>query len=1050
MKIGEAGEFDYSGSQAIKALKDEGITTILVNPNIATIQTSAHLADQVYFIPVTADFVRDVIKKERPDAILLGFGGQTALNCGLALDENRTLDEFNVTVLGTSVQAIRETEDRNLFVTKLSEIDVNVPQSQAATSVDDAIRIAQTIGYPVMLRIAYALGGLGSGICLTDKDLRERASKAFRYATQILIEESLTGWKEVEYEVVRDRHDNCVTVCNMENLDPMGIHTGESIVVAPSQTLNNWDYHWLRKISIRVVRHLGIVGECNIQFAFDPYSEEYRVIEVNARLSRSSALASKATGYPLAYIAAKLSLGWGLPDLPNSMTGITQACFEPALDYIVVKMPRWDLKKFNLVSTKLGSGMKSVGEVMAIGRTFEEALQKAIRMLDIGVQGVVDPSGELNFHDIEQELSEPTPDRIFAIARAMQSGITIERIYELSKVNRWFLFKVQHIVELARQFTVSGQVLDDHELLQEAKRAGFSDLQIARLINVEETQVRQKRKALGIIPYVKQIDTLAAEYPARSNYLYLTYNGDGDDIEFGQSQSVIVLGSGAYRIGSSVEFDWCCVNTVRTLRDTNYRTIMINHNPETVSTDYNECDALYFEELSLETVLDIVNKEQSIGLILSMGGQVPNNLALPLYREGVRILGTSPLSIDQAEDRHKFSKLLDDLKVKQPDWRELIGLDEALAFAKTVGYPVLIRPSYVLSGAAMGVASNEIELSRFVERAAKGSPEFPVVISQFLDNAKELEMDAVAKNGKIVLYAISEHIENAGVHSGDSTLVFPAQRTYLETMRRIKRVGAQIAERLNITGPFNIQFIAKDNEIKVIECNVRASRSFPFVSKISNVNFIDCATRIIMGEDVTAFNGIRGELDCVGVKAPQFSFTRLDGADPVLGVEMASTGEVGCIGDDFEEAFLKAMLSVGYHLPVNTILLSTGPVESKADFLDCATTLCTMDIELYATQGTAEFLHANGVDSTVLHWPLEEVKPNAIDYLSQGKIDLVINIPKNYQEQELTNDYLIRRKAVDMAVPLITNIQLAQRWVEAISRKQRGDLKVKSWSEYQH
>tara|TARA_B100000315_G_scaffold258315_1_gene309994 strand:- start:176 stop:3373 length:3198 start_codon:yes stop_codon:yes gene_type:complete len=1050
LKIGEAGEFDYSGSQAIKALKDEGITTILVNPNIATIQTSAHLADQVYFIPVTADFVRDVIKKERPDAILLGFGGQTALNCGLALDENRTLDEFNVTVLGTSVQAIRETEDRNLFVTKLSEIDVNVPQSQAATSVDDAIRIAQTIGYPVMLRIAYALGGLGSGICLTDKDLRERASKAFRYATQILIEESLTGWKEVEYEVVRDRHDNCVTVCNMENLDPMGIHTGESIVVAPSQTLNNWDYHWLRKISIRVVRHLGIVGECNIQFAFDPYSEEYRVIEVNARLSRSSALASKATGYPLAYIAAKLSLGWGLPDLPNSMTGITQACFEPALDYIVVKMPRWDLKKFNLVSTKLGSGMKSVGEVMAIGRTFEEALQKAIRMLDIGVQGVVDPSGELNFHDIEQELSEPTPDRIFAIARAMQSGITIERIYELSKVNRWFLFKVQHIVELARQFTVSGQVLDDHELLQEAKRAGFSDLQIARLINVEETQVRQKRKALGIIPYVKQIDTLAAEYPARSNYLYLTYNGDGDDIEFGQSQSVIVLGSGAYRIGSSVEFDWCCVNTVRTLRDTNYRTIMINHNPETVSTDYNECDALYFEELSLETVLDIVNKEQSIGLILSMGGQVPNNLALPLYREGVRILGTSPLSIDQAEDRHKFSKLLDDLKVKQPDWRELIGLDEALAFAKTVGYPVLIRPSYVLSGAAMGVASNEIELSRFVERAAKGSPEFPVVISQFLDNAKELEMDAVAKNGKIVLYAISEHIENAGVHSGDSTLVFPAQRTYLETMRRIKRVGAQIAERLNITGPFNIQFIAKDNEIKVIECNVRASRSFPFVSKISNVNFIDCATRIIMGEDVTAFNGIRGELDCVGVKAPQFSFTRLDGADPVLGVEMASTGEVGCIGDDFEEAFLKAMLSVGYHLPVNTILLSTGPVESKADFLDCATTLCTMDIELYATQGTAEFLHANGVDSTVLHWPLEEVKPNAIDYLSQGKIDLVINIPKNYQEQELTNDYLIRRKAVDMAVPLITNIQLAQRWVEAISRKQRGDLKVKSWSEYQH
>ncbi|MBQ27979.1 MAG: carbamoyl phosphate synthase large subunit [Nitrospiraceae bacterium] len=1050
LKIGEAGEFDYSGSQAIKALKDEGITTILVNPNIATIQTSEHLADQVYFLPVTADFVRDVIEKERPDGILLGFGGQTALNCGLALDEKGTLNEFNVTVLGTSVQVIRETEDRNLFVNKLLEINVKVPQSEAVTSVDDAIRVAQTIGYPVMLRIAYALGGLGSGICLTDKDLRERATKAFRYANQILIEESLAGWKEVEYEVVRDRHDNCVTVCNMENLDPMGIHTGESIVVAPSQTLSNQDYHCLRQISIRVVRHLGIVGECNIQFAFDPYSDEYRVIEVNARLSRSSALASKATGYPLAYIAAKLGLGWGLPDLPNSMTGITQACFEPALDYIVVKMPRWDLKKFNLVSNKLGSGMKSVGEVMAIGRTFEEALQKAIRMLDSGVQGLVDPGRELDVHDIDQELSEPTPDRIFAIAEAMQAGMTIERIYELSKVNRWFLFKIQHVVELARQFTVSERPLDDHDLLQEAKRAGFSDLQIARLIDAEETQVRQRREALGIIPYVKQIDTLAAEYPARSNYLYLTYNGQGDDIEFGHGQSVIVLGSGAYRIGSSVEFDWCCVNTVRTLRDTNHRTIMINHNPETVSTDYNECDALYFEELSLETVLDIVNKEQPIGLILSMGGQVPNNLALPLHRAGVRILGTPPSSIDQAEDRHKFSKLLDDLGVKQPAWRELVGLNEALAFAETVGYPVLIRPSYVLSGAAMGVASNQAELSRFVERAAKGSSEFPVVISQFLDNAKELEMDAVAKDGKLVLYAISEHIENAGVHSGDSTLVFPAQRTYLETMRRIKRVGAQIAERLNITGPFNIQFIAKDNEVKVIECNVRASRSFPFVSKISKVNFIDCATRIIMGDDGTLFNGAIGELDCVGVKAPQFSFTRLDGADPVLGVEMASTGEVGCIGDDFEEAFLKAMLSVGYRLPVNTILLSTGPVESKAAFLDCAAALCTMDIELYATQGTAEFLSANGVSSTILHWPLEKMTPNAIDYLSQGKIDLVINIPKNYQEQELTNDYLIRRKAVDMAVPLITNIQLAQRWVEAISRKQRSDLQIKSWAEYQH
>ncbi len=1050
LKIGEAGEFDYSGSQAIKALKDEGITTILVNPNIATIQTSKHLADEVYFLPVNADFVRDVIEKERPDGILLGFGGQTALNCGLALDDDGTLQEFGVAVLGTSVQVIRETEDRNLFLDKLSEIDVKAPKSEAVTSVDGAVRVAQAIGYPVMLRIAYALGGLGSGICMTDDDLRERAIKAFRYANQILIEESLTGWKEVEYEVVRDRHDNCITVCNMENLDPMGIHTGESIVVAPSQTLSNRDYHWLRQISIKVVRHLGVVGECNIQFAFDPYSEAYRVIEVNARLSRSSALASKATGYPLAYIAAKLALGHGLPDLPNSMTGTTQSCFEPALDYIVVKMPRWDLKKFNLVSKKLGSAMKSVGEVMAIGRTFEEALQKAIRMLDVGVQGVVGLHRGLDADDIDLELSEPTPDRIFAIADAMQAGMAIERIYELSKVNRWFLFKIHHIVELAQRLTTAAQPLADHDLLQEAKRAGFGDFQIACLINTEECQVRQKREALGIIPCVKQIDTLAAEYPARSNYLYLTYNGQDDDIEFGHGQSVIVLGSGAYRIGSSVEFDWCCVNTVRTLRDTNRRTIMINHNPETVSTDYNECDALYFEELNLETVLDIVKKEQPIGLVLSMGGQVPNNLALPLHRAGVCILGTSPVSIDQAEDRHKFSKLLDQLEIQQPAWRELVGLNEALAFAKRVGYPVLIRPSYVLSGAAMGVASNELELSRFVERAAKGSPEFPVVISQFLDNAKELEMDAVAKDGKIVLYAISEHIENAGVHSGDSTLVFPAQRTYLETIRRIKRVSSKIAERLNITGPLNIQFIAKENEVKVIECNVRASRSFPFVSKISKVNFIDCATRVMMGDDVSSFNGVMQELDYVGVKAPQFSFTRLDGADPVLGVEMASTGEVGCIGDDFEEAFLKAMLSVGYQLKVNTILLSTGPVESKAAFLHCATALGAMDVELYATKGTGEFLHENGVPATILHWPLEDTTPNALEYLSQGKIDLVINIPKNYQEQELTNDYLIRRKAVDMAIPLITNIQLAQRWVEALSRKQRSDLQIKSWSAYQH
>ena len=1048
LKIGEAGEFDYSGSQAIKALKDEGITTILVNPNIATIQTSKHLADQVYFLPVNADFVRDVLEKERPDGILLGFGGQTALNCGLALDADGTLGEFGVTVLGTSMQAIRETEDRNLFVNRLSEIDINTPKSEAITSVDDAVRVARSIGYPVMLRIAYALGGLGSGICRTDDELHESATKAFRYASQILIEESLTGWKEVEYEVVRDRYDNCVTVCNMENVDPMGIHTGESIVVAPSQTLSNRDYHWLRQIAIRVVRHLGIVGECNIQFAFDPSSEAYRVIEVNARLSRSSALASKATGYPLAYIATKLSLGYGLPELPNSMTGITQACYEPALDYLVVKMPRWDLKKFNLVSKKIGSGMKSVGEVMAIGRTFEEALQKAIRMLDVGVQGVIDPCVRLDACTIHQELSEPTPDRIFAVAEAIRMGMDVEQIYELSHINRWFLFRVQHIVNLAQQLTSTKDMLDDHSLFREAKRAGFSDLQIARLIDMEEPQVRQKREALNITPCVKQIDTLAAEYPARSNYLYLTYNGEDDDIEFDHGKSVVVLGSGAYRIGSSVEFDWCCVSTVRTLRDMGRRTIMINHNPETVSTDYNECDALYFEELSLEAVLEIVKKERPIGLVLSMGGQIPNNLALPLHRAGVRVLGTAPSSIDQAEDRHKFSRLLDELDIKQPAWRELVSLDEAKAFADTVGYPVLLRPSYVLSGAAMGVASNEVELLRFVERAAQGSPEFPVVISQFLDNAKELEMDAVAKDGKLVLSAISEHVENAGVHSGDSTLVFPAQRTYLETIRRIKRISAKIAERLNISGPFNIQFIAKDNEVRVIECNLRASRSVPFVSKISKVNFIDCATRVIMEDDITSFNGTMGELDYVGVKAPQFSFTRLEGADPVLGVEMASTGEVGCIGDDFEEAFLKAMLSVGYHLPVNTILLSTGPAKSKEAFLDYATTLRAMGVELYATSGTAEFLQAKGISATVLHWPLEGTEPNVLEYLSQGKIDLAINIPKNYQERELTNDYLIRRKAVDMAVPLITNIQLAQRWVEALSRKQRSDLHVKSWSEY--
>ena len=1048
LKIGEAGEFDYSGSQAIKALKDEGIYTVLVNPNIATIQTSDYLADQVYFLPVNPHFVGKIIQKENPDSIVLGFGGQTALNCGLELEKSGILKEHAVTVLGTPIQAILETEDRGLFVKKLSEIGVKVPRSAAVTSVEEAVQAAGAIGYPVMLRIAYALGGLGSGVCANEEELRQRAGNAFSYSRQILIEEFLKGWKELEYEVVRDRFDNCVTVCNMENFDPMGIHTGESIVVAPSQSLNNTEYHLLRRVSIQVARHLGIVGECNIQFALDPHSGEYRVIEVNARLSRSSALASKATGYPLAYIAAKLALGHSLAELENAMTGVTKACFEPALDYIVVKMPRWDLKKFSRVSKKIGSGMKSVGEVMAIGRTFEEALQKALRMLDVGVQGLVGGNKSFDVPDVEQELGEPTPERIFAIPEAMRRGISIERIHGLSHIDEWFLHKIHHIVEIANRLVETADPLASRELLVEAKRAGFSDPQIAGLINSDEFQVRRHREQLGIVPYVKQIDTLAAEYPARTNYLYLTYNGDEDDIVVEKKNSVIVLGSGAYRIGSSVEFDWCCVNTVQTLRRLNYNTIMINHNPETVSTDYNECDALYFEELSLETIVDIYRKEKPIGVILSMGGQTPNNLAVQLSRAGLRILGTSPTSIDNAEDRHKFSKLLDSLEIRQPEWRELVGLDEAMAFAKRVGYPVLIRPSYVLSGATMGVASSDAELARFVERAAKVSRQYPIVISKFVENAKELEMDGVACEGKLVTCAISEHVENAGVHSGDATLVFPPQRTYLETIRRIKKIGIRIAETLQINGPFNIQFIAKDNEVQVIECNLRASRSFPFVSKVAKVNFIDLSTRVIMGESVPKMNGSIGDLEYVGVKAPQFSFTRLEGADPTLGVEMASTGEVGCLGDDFEEAFLKALLSVGYHMPVHNILLSTGPVETKAAFLESTRLLNEMGTNLYATHGTAEFLRANGIKATVLHWPLESQSPNVVEYLGQGKIDLVINIPKNYQEQELTNDYLIRRKAVDLAIPLITNIQLAQRFVEALSRKRLDDLQIKSWSEY--
>ena len=1048
LKIGEAGEFDYSGSQAIKALKEEGITTILVNPNIATIQTSDYLADEVYFLPVTAYFVEKVIEKEKPNGILLGFGGQTALNCGVELEKNNVLRRYGVRVLGTSIEAIRDTEDRDLFVTRLHQIDVQVPRSQAVTNIEQALQVAEKIGYPVMVRIAYALGGLGSGICTDENSLRERAERAFSYTHQILVEEFLRGWKEVEYEVVRDQYDNCITVCNMENFDPMGIHTGESIVVAPSQTLTNSEYHMLREIAMRTVRHLGIVGECNIQYALDPKSEDYRVIEINARLSRSSALASKATGYPLAFMAAKLALGYSLADLPNSITKVTKACFEPALDYVVVKIPRWDLKKFHMVSKRIGSGMKSVGEVMAIGRKFEEALQKALRMLEIGADGLV-CNNLVQFGDLSEELAKPTDERVFAISEAIKAGFSIDDIHKLSHIDKWFLYKINNVVNIEQQLRQVGEQRCPSDLLLEAKQAGFSDKQIGCALNLGENEVRELRKNYGLNSYVKQIDTLGAEYPAQTNYLYLSYNASENDVTFLDRNSVIVLGSGAYRIGSSVEFDWCCVNAVLALKKLNYQTIMINYNPETVSTDYDECDKLYFDELSFETVLDIYEKEKPVGIIVSMGGQIANNLALSLHKAGVKILGTSPLSIDNAEDRHKFSKLLDDLGVDQPEWKELVSLDEAKVFANSVGYPVLVRPSYVLSGAAMSVASNDQELVKYLGKAADVSREYPIVISKFILEAKEIEIDAVAQEGKIIVYAVTEHVENAGVHSGDATMVLPPQRTYLETTRRVIKTARRIAGSLKINGPFNIQFLAKDNEIKVIECNLRASRSFPFVSKIFKLNFIDIATRAIMGHHIPRVDRSVFDLEYVGVKAPQFSFTRLGGADPTLGVEMASTGEVACLGDDFEEAFLKSLLSVGYRLPIKNILLSTGPIESKAEFLSSTRMLEEMGMKFYATGGTAKFMQSAGIHAKVLHWPLEEKSPNVLEYIREGKIDLVINIPKNFQEQELTNDYIIRRKAVDFAIPLFTNVQLARRFVEALSRKSLNDLEIKSWREYE-
>ncbi len=1059
LKIGEAGEFDYSGSQALKALKEEGIETVLINPNIATIQTSEDIADKIYFLPVTPFFVEEVIKKEQPQGILLAFGGQTALNCGVQLYKAGILEKYNLQVLGTPVQAIMETEDRDLFARLLAGIDVKTPQSIAATHMDEALAAAAKLGFPIIIRAAYTLGGLGSGFCNNMEELQALAAKAFTYSPQILVEESLKGWKEVEYEVVRDRFDNCITVCNMENFDPLGIHTGESIVVAPSQTLTNSEYHKLRAIAIKIIRRVGVVGECNVQFTLDPNSEDYRVIEVNARLSRSSALASKATGYPLAFVAAKLGLGYGLHQLHNSVTRVTTACFEPALDYCVVKIPRWDLNKFVGVSKTIGSSMKSVGEIMAIGRTFEEAIQKGIRMTGTGMHGFVANREEITIEAIEEELAHPTDRRIFAIAEAFHKGYSVEDIFQRTQIDRWFLYRLQHI------FNLRNQLLDHHSieqlpagLLSDCKKAGFSDFQIGRLVlksavrDMEETmlKVREFRKSLGIVPVVKQIDTLAGEYPAVTNYLYVTYNGMENDVDFGNDgKSVIVLGSGAYRIGSSVEFDWCTVNAVKTIHDQNYRSVMINYNPETVSTDYDTCDRLYFDELSIERVLDIVDCEHPHGVVVSMGGQIPNNLAMKLYRQQIPVLGTSPVDIDRAEDRDKFSSLLDRLGVDQPRWAKLSTIREIHRFIEKVGYPVLIRPSYVLSGAAMNVVSNEDQLEHFLKMAADVSKEHPVVVSEFIEQAKEIEMDAVANKGEIIAYAISEHVEFAGVHSGDATIVFPPQKLYIETIRRIKKISRKIAESLQITGPFNMQFLARDNDIKVIECNLRASRSFPFVSKVMKLNMIDIATKVMLGIPVVKPDKSLFELDYVGVKAPQFSFARLLNADPVLGVDMASTGEVGCIGENFYEAMLKAMLSVGYTIPAKNILISSGPSRSKVELLQSARMLSERGYHLFATEGTHKFLTENGVENKLLHWPDEEDRhPNTLEYLQSKKIDLVINIPKNFTRRELRNGYQIRRSAIDFNIPLITNARVASAFVYAICKYNPEKLAIKSWAEY--
>ena len=1060
LKIGEAGEFDYSGSQALKALREEGIETVLINPNIATVQTSEGVADQIYFLPVQPYFVERVIQKEKPDGILLSFGGQTALNCGVELYRQGILEKYNVKVLGTPVQAIMDTEDRELFVEKLDEINVKTIKSEACENIEQARKAAAELGYPVIIRAAYALGGLGSGFADNGEELNKLAEKAFSFSPQVLVEKSLKGWKEIEYEVVRDRYDNCITVCNMENFDPLGIHTGESIVIAPSQTLSNSEYHKLRALAIKIIRHIGIVGECNVQYAFDPKSEDYRVIEVNARLSRSSALASKATGYPLAFVAAKLGMGYGLFELKNSVTKTTSAFFEPALDYVVCKIPRWDLSKFRGVDKELGSSMKSVGEVMAIGRNFEEAIQKGLRMIGQGMHGFVE-NKELEIDDIDAALREPTDKRVFVISKAMHKGYTVDQIHDLTKIDKWFLEKLKHIIDIDEAMKKCNINTIGQDLLRSAKVYGFTDFQVARAVGLEQELgnmhkaallVRNKRKSYGILPVVKQIDTLAAEYPAQTNYLYVTYAGVKSDITFeNDHRSIIVLGSGAYRIGSSVEFDWCGVQALNTIRKEGWRSVMINYNPETVSTDYDMCDRLYFDELTFERVMDIIEMEQPHGVIVSTGGQIPNNLAMHLDAQNVPILGTAAKDIDNAEDRAKFSQMLTNNGINQPEWSALTSMEDIDNFIERVGFPVLVRPSYVLSGAAMNVCSNEEELKRFLQLAANVSEDHPVVVSKFIEHAKEIEMDAVAKNGEVIAYAISEHIEFAGVHSGDATIQFPPQKLYVETVRRVKRVGRQIAKELHINGPFNIQFMARDNDILVIECNLRASRSFPFVSKVLKINLIELATRVMLGLPVEKPHKNLFDLDYVGIKASQFSFNRLQKADPVLGVDMSSTGEVGCLGDDTSTALLKSMLSVGHRIPAKNILLSTGSAKQKVDLLDAAQMLVKHGYKLYATGGSSKFLTENGIENTRVLWPSEEAEggaPKALEMLHNHEIDMVVNIPKNLTSSELSNGYKIRRAAIDLNVPLITNSRLASAFIYAFCTTKLEDIDIKAWGEY--